>query len=509
MEVMDLRPSRSRKLSCIRDTNSLVSLSSNMSIDSELASGSGLFQVANGSGDAVGSSLLHTEYVRGHVGGDAAANNNMTSGLDNQDLPKHWDAAGSGAGVSKGGFGTSSRRNSTGQRKNVVPPSSAPLGESEQAYRALMSLMRSNTNNDNSEVSSEVSISSESSGGLKESFKSVATGTSGFWSAIAPLGTDEDSSSSSSTSSNGSETSSQLSELSPLTRKKRRQRRQLFRRRCARAMVGFVAMAAWLSGCVIYFMADDEDLYRSIVGSVREHVWGQVDNGDNGDSGDGRKALSVVDEEQVLLEEQMNGEEGVGSNAGTRALHTGNLRGQREQKRKERLERKRQQEDEMDIVNGGSRGGDGNLRRNTMVQGQEVHDNYYTDQPGHEAQGNDGGGQQGDNGELNRLLQDRQFLQEEVRLNRLHGQIHDMGIVHGGGGGAEERQLLEEMDQARARELAYQQLQGGDGGGGQQGDGVSDRQFREAGLHEQAEQLEQYHRQQVFDMGIANGGGGL
>lgn len=156
-----------------------------------------------------------------------------------------------------------------------------PLGESEQAYRALMSLMRSNNG-----ANSDDSSNNEEDDNFKPgaSFASAATGTSGFWSAIAPLPNADDYSESSSSGSK-STTRSNLSESSPLTFK-RRQRRQLYARRCACAMVGFVALMT-LSGSVIYLVADEEE--GSIFEALHDNFWGRFT---------GNKKLSSEEQEE-------------------------------------------------------------------------------------------------------------------------------------------------------------------------------------------------------------------
>ena len=292
MEVMDLRPSsRSDDVQRMLETSSLVSFSSNISIDSELASG--LFQVAS-----------NTERDRVHLKTEQGISE-VGEALKG-DLPRHWEAV--GAGYAAGGNGldvsTTGGDEEMGQQRRPSIMSTLtmdnPLGESEQAYRALMSLMKSDPYENNDESGEDngkaatreqlvaigeggeggtasrkssggsglgglVSVGFGGSGdgsgrvqkrrGSNYSDNSAESRRSGFWSAIGTLtGNHSDDES---YSHDGSDSSSAYTESSPLTHA-RRKRRRLYVRHCARAMVVFVALAA-LSGSLVYFVPEEDN----------------------------------------------------------------------------------------------------------------------------------------------------------------------------------------------------------------------------------------------------------
>ena len=136
--------------------------------------------------------------VAGSGGGDAPLRG---------DMPKHWAASGD--------------------------------GKTDHSYITLMSLVRSgDTGNHGSFVSwSALAVPPGDGNSVRASGSGESCGSSILW--------DE-------------ETSSKLTESSPLTNSKERQQmRKLYVRRCARAIVGFVVLAA-LSGTVCYFVSEKD-----------------------------------------------------------------------------------------------------------------------------------------------------------------------------------------------------------------------------------------------------------
>lgn len=162
------------------------------------------------------------------------------------DLPPNWDAARSGG---SGGGGD-------------APLVSNPLGESEQAFSALMSLMRSDEYGDDNDHDHPAR--------RRESLVSVETEVSGFWSAMANPATDRVVGDDCSHGSCGSERSSGRSTSGSLTR----------------AMVVFFALTV-LSGGVAYFAAEEDDRSLS-AGALQEanfmgSLFGGAGRGETGD----------------------------------------------------------------------------------------------------------------------------------------------------------------------------------------------------------------------------------
>jgi len=229
MEVMDLRPSSHQTVRHM-ENSSLVSVSSHISLDSELASG--LFQVASGTSGHGGSGLglsLSSE------GEDAPLGD---------DLPQHWQ--------------TASERTTTSMMNDNL------FGESEQSYRTLMStLMHSIHSNNNGEDNCSTNTgrsgapdSSSSGGSTSGSDASCNShGRSKVWDHME---------------SSSKSTTSESSKSSPSLRDRRRLRRKVYVRRCAKAMVGIVALAA-LSGSVIYFSVEENR--ESMSGFFPDNDW--------------------------------------------------------------------------------------------------------------------------------------------------------------------------------------------------------------------------------------------
>eukprot|EP00579_Thalassiosira_antarctica_P030860 CAMPEP_0202030358 /NCGR_PEP_ID=MMETSP0905-20130828/64453_1 /ASSEMBLY_ACC=CAM_ASM_000554 /TAXON_ID=420261 /ORGANISM="Thalassiosira antarctica, Strain CCMP982" /LENGTH=558 /DNA_ID=CAMNT_0048594153 /DNA_START=1 /DNA_END=1678 /DNA_ORIENTATION=+ len=250
MEVMDLRPRRMTLRESV--SSSLVSFSSNSSVDSELklTNSARKYVIDNSSSDHGG--LFRV--ASGSNGNSGGGGSGSTSGGD---APKHWEAT------------TWAERG----------------GESHHSFRALMSLMRGGVAKNNDTVSirrgSLGRVSTDRSGasgfvstltGPPEndtvsragSLGSVSTnrsGRSGASSFISTFTGPHDSDDDIDFSMSGSETSSMWTESSPLMDRKNR----LYVRRCARAIAGFVALAA-LSGAVIIYCVAEEDANRYFTG---------------------------------------------------------------------------------------------------------------------------------------------------------------------------------------------------------------------------------------------------
>ena len=274
VDVMDLRPSQGATWD-------------ELSMDSELASG--LFQVSgvnvNSPNESTGKS---TKGSSGHVHGRGSG---MPLGTD---LPTHWNAASTPGVMSEAEAAAAARRAATrARRANVASSgdlnasfataapggrltgsrrwsdlgplgSSLVLGESEQAYRALMSLMGQSPGNSGTSGAQQQQQQEQqqvdtfhpglsstfptSSGGGRSSMMSVASQSSGFWSAMGDW----------------TETSSVISAddddtvSSSKKKTRKRQLRQVYVRRCARAMVTLVVLAT-LSCTALYFIVDETE----------------------------------------------------------------------------------------------------------------------------------------------------------------------------------------------------------------------------------------------------------
>jgi len=123
------------------------------------------------------------------------------------DMPKHWAASGD--------------------------------GKTAHSYRTIMSLVRSGDNDNHGSFVSWSALAAPPGDGnsVRASGSGESCGSSYLW--------DE-------------ETSSKMTESSPLTNSKKwQQRRKLYVRRCARAIVGFVVLAA-LSGTVCYLVSEKD-----------------------------------------------------------------------------------------------------------------------------------------------------------------------------------------------------------------------------------------------------------
>lgn len=293
MEVMDLRPSSHSAVHRM-EVSSLVSLSSNMSIDSDLASG--LFNVASGT------TTRRARSNGGHydpaLGRSAAEVSDALRG----DLPGHWERAGSGytSHHSHGGSGASISGGASFGGQSLTSMSQAfenPLGESEQAYRALMSLMRSDHGNPDDTDSTINGTNNNNNGNAdhRASFCSQETGRSGFWSALAPPPDAED------TSTNGSgrseDGSSKVSESSPLTRA-RKAKRRVYLRKCARAMVTFLVLSALSFGTIFLLVEEDFDAVLSMMPG-RGQRSGMV-AGEEEEFAEGTTTVNMIDETRRL-----------------------------------------------------------------------------------------------------------------------------------------------------------------------------------------------------------------
>jgi len=286
MEVMDLRPSSHHAVRHM-ETSSLVSLGSKSSSSisssrsmSKLSKGgakeltelkftklpSSLFNVkSGGKAAAVGGDGLVAAAESGDDGLKGGGDDKDASdpSLLKGDMPTHWEEAdgppaneeGDGSGGS-GGSGNDKRhaarrpaqaRNRSSLSLRISNNGKFLLGESEQAYRALMSLMSGGADDDgdhdNDDASKQGSLKSH---GSRKSHSSDSH-RSGYWSELG------------STTGHGSHhgsdgtCTSKLTETSPLTREKRRQlRRKLYVRRCVQAIAAAAALAA-LSGSALYF----------------------------------------------------------------------------------------------------------------------------------------------------------------------------------------------------------------------------------------------------------------
>jgi len=127
--------------------------------------------------------------------------------------------------------------------------------ETEQAYRALMRMMRSNI--DDSDTLTAAGNNNNGRSIRRGSAVSVAnSAATDFWSALGPRREGDDGMEGGDDGSSYSE----LSESSPLSEKKRMLllKRKMYVRRCAKAMVMFLALAA-LSLTVGYFAIEEGD----------------------------------------------------------------------------------------------------------------------------------------------------------------------------------------------------------------------------------------------------------
>lgn len=301
--IMDLRPS---DMSAVHrmETSSLVSFSSNISMDSELASG--LFQVATygdttigGNNDNSNNNLtvgslsdpgflpvgynLHQEQSQAGGGGLRRSSAADVGEAIKGDLPKHWEDA-------SAGYTTSQQHHHNDDDK-------------EQAYRALMSLMQTDVDNTGGDDSPDTTAGGTAGGnnnntslkrrGSHGSGGSAETGRSGFWSALGPHlpyyggGNGDDD------SSNSSSGNSKDSESSPLTRERKR-RRRLYLRQCARAMAVFAILAA-LSGSIVFLIVEEDPSSNMLGDVLPEGGWlSRLITGGGrggGDEGEGKSAL--------------------------------------------------------------------------------------------------------------------------------------------------------------------------------------------------------------------------
>ena len=281
MEVMDLRPS-----------SSIVSFSE-FSMDEELASG--LFPTSGGAGGALASGRSSSDLLPIHWNA-ASSSANSSSGKANDGFTESQAQAAAirasmrarehGGGGDGGVIVDTTDAESSGGRLTGRRWSSQGGEEGEEAFRALMSLMghpfggrhssasqaspntrggdsaagdRSGRGGDGRSSSPSYNFhpglanfhntsSGGGGGGGRASMMSVASASSGYWSAMGDLTADDGS---------NSEASTQVSENTSLGKRKRKHElRQLYVRRCARAMVTVVALAA-LSCTALYFITND------------------------------------------------------------------------------------------------------------------------------------------------------------------------------------------------------------------------------------------------------------
>jgi len=268
MEVMDLRPQQGAGSSW--ENSSMVSFSE-FSMDSELASG--LFQaqgyLSDGSKGKVhtqGNNRLPTEHwvaathtAHGTLNESqaqaAAARAAARARGVNTDVGASF-ATSTGSG---GSAGRLTGRRWTEGGNDLEGGGGNALGESEQAYRALMSLMGHNQPTSPSPLGSSVNTSdfhpglanftpgTTASGG-RGSMMSVASQSSGFWSAMGDL-----------TADNSSVCTDVSDETSLVMKKKRQVQRSIYIKRCARAMMILVVLSL-VSCTAIYFIAGDGDM---------------------------------------------------------------------------------------------------------------------------------------------------------------------------------------------------------------------------------------------------------
>ena len=184
MEVMDLRPR-------VHGSNSsIVSIGSNITIDTGVASD--LFQTAN---YATATTTAGGDHGNLHAGVGAGEVGDALTG----DLPNHWTAAQEGSttavGVSSNHWADVSEGYTAITAAETLMDN--PLGESEQAYRALIRLMGGrDVGYDEEEFNGQAAgnNNNNSGGGRNDldrgpmmrrpsvsSFASAETGQSGFW----------------------------------------------------------------------------------------------------------------------------------------------------------------------------------------------------------------------------------------------------------------------------------------------------------------------------------------
>jgi len=268
MEVMDLRP---QGQASSWENSSMVSFSE-FSMDSELASG--LFQaqgyLSDGSKGKVhtrsGNRLPTEHWVAATHTAHGTLNESQAQAAAARAAAR---ARGVNTDVNMASFATStgsggSAGRLTGRRwteggNDVEGGGGNALGESEQAYRALMSLMGHNQPTSPSPLGSSVNTSdfhpgltnftpgTTASGG-RGSMMSVASQSSGFWSAMGDL-----------TADNSSVCTDVSDETSLALKKKRQLQRSIYIKRCARAMMILVVLSL-VSCTAIYFIAGDGDM---------------------------------------------------------------------------------------------------------------------------------------------------------------------------------------------------------------------------------------------------------
>lgn len=277
MEVMDLRPSDHHAVRHM-ETSSLVSLGSKSSSNGSSIESSRSMNKVGGKGahpltelkfSKMPSSLFNVA-SSGNDDGNGNGSDHFASGDGLvaggvEDMPTHWEEA-DGNENEEGdvnNLGLDRRKPAQARTRSslslrISNNGKFLLGESEQAYRALMSLMSSNENEDDHTAPEGGSVSGSSHSGSSSSHSgrshgsSVVSGDShrsGFWSELGDA------------HMSGSEVSvtSSMSETSPLTRESRRQlARKLYIRRCAKAMVGVVALGV-LSMSAIYLISTDRE----------------------------------------------------------------------------------------------------------------------------------------------------------------------------------------------------------------------------------------------------------
>jgi len=276
MEVMDLRPSDHHAVRHM-ETSSLVSLGSKSSSNGDSIESSrsmnkmgakGAHQLTELKFSKMPSSLFNvaSSGIDDGNGSDNLANGDSLVSGGVEDMPTHWEEADGNeneeGNVSNMGLGRrkpAQARTRSSLSLRISNNGKFLLGESEQAYRALMSLMSSNEDeDDHGNVPEGGSVSGSSHSGSSSSHSnrshgsSVASGDShrsGFWSELGDA------------HMSGSEVSvtSSMSETSPLTRESRKQlARKLYIRRCAKAMVGVMALGV-LSMSAIYLISTDQE----------------------------------------------------------------------------------------------------------------------------------------------------------------------------------------------------------------------------------------------------------
>jgi len=279
MEVMDLRPSDHHAVRHM-ETSSLVSLNSTSSSNGSSIESSRSMNKMGGKGahpltelkfSKMPSSLFNVA-SSGNDDGNGNGSDHLTSGDGLvsggvEDMPTHWEEA-DGNDNEDGNNNVNNNNMGLGRRKAAQARTRSSLslrisnngkfllGESEQAYRALMSLMSAKDDNDDDDNAPEGGSvsggSSHSGSSSSRSGRSAVSGDShrsGFWSELGDA------------HMSGSEVSvtSSMSETSPLTRESRRQlARKLYIRRCAKAMVGVLALGV-LSMSAIYLISTDRE----------------------------------------------------------------------------------------------------------------------------------------------------------------------------------------------------------------------------------------------------------